>query len=92
MGGFFNQTKIDDLPQLDDYQIANKACCVTKSLAYEIFRFTSQQTGFPFRDPELMKRSEYENLNEHQMRPFNEFAIKLMRRFKQLKEENEGNE
>ena len=82
---FFKDTKVDDLPQLDDYQVDDVACCQTKKLAYEIFRLAAATKGFPYNDPELMKRSEHENLNVHQMRPFNEAAIKIMRKFGKLK-------
>lgn len=86
---FFNDVKVDDLPQLDDYQIDDKACCQTKKLAYEIFRLAASTKGFPYNDPELMKRSENENLNVHQMRPYNELAIKIMRKFGKLRQEME---
>ena len=84
---FFQNVKVDDLPTLDAYQIDDKTCCQTKRLAYELFRLAAANKGFPFQDPELMKRSENENLNVHQMRPFNEMAIKIMRKFGKLKEE-----
>ena len=80
----FSDIKTDDLPQLEDYQIADIACCQTKKLAYEIFRLAAATKGFPYNDPELMKRSQYENLNVHQMRPYNELAIKIMRKFNKL--------
>jgi hypothetical protein len=79
--GFFSDIKADDLPTLDDFQVDDKACCQTKRLAYELFRMAAENKGFPFNDPELMKRSQFENLNVHQMRPFNEMAIKIMRKF-----------
>lgn len=82
----FQNVKTDDLPQLDDYQIDDIACCQTKKLAYEIFRLAAATKGFPYNDPELMKRSQNENLNVHQMRPYNELAIKIMRKFEKLKE------
>ena len=84
MTSFFNDTKTDDLPNLADYQVDDVACCQTKKLAYELFRFAAKQQGFSFNDPELMKRSENENLNVHQMRPYNELAIKIMRKFGKL--------
>lgn len=80
----FNDTKTDDLPTLDDYQIADVACCQTKKLAYELFRLAADTKGFPYNDPELMKRSISQNLNVHQMRPYNELAIKIMRKFGKL--------
>jgi hypothetical protein len=82
---FFQDTKVDDLANLDDYQVDDVACCQTKKLAYEIFRLAAATKGFPYNDPELMKRSEHENLNVHQMRPYNELAIKIMRKFGKLK-------
>lgn len=82
----FQNVKTDDLPKLDDYQIDDIACCQTKKLAYEIFRLAAETRGFPYNDPELMKRSQNENLNVHQMRPYNELAIKIMRKFEKLKE------
>ena len=85
MVGFFQDTKTDDLEKLDDFQIDDVACCQTKKLAYEIFRLAAQTKGFPYNDPELMKRSQNENLNVHQMRPYNELAIKIMRKFGRLK-------
>ena len=87
MTSFFNDTKVDDLPQKDDYRIDDLACCQTKKLAYELFKLASETKGFPYNDPELMKRSIHENLNVHQMRPYNEMAIKIMRKFGKLKEE-----
>ena len=81
----FQNVKTDDLPKLDDYQIDDIACCQTKKLAYEIFRLAAETKGFPYNDPELMKRSQNENLNVHQMRPYNELAIKIMRKFDKLK-------
>jgi hypothetical protein len=86
---FFEEVKTDDLPKLNSDQVDRKACCVTKQLAYELFRFASQQQGFPFNDPELMKRCQDEQLNVYQMRPYNEMAIKIMRKFKRLKEEDD---
>jgi hypothetical protein len=86
---FFEEVKTDDLPKLNADQVDRKACCVTKQLAYELFRFASQQQGFPFNDPELMKRCQDEQLNVYQMRPYNEMAIKIMRKFKRLKEEDD---
>ena len=83
--GFFQDTKTDDLPKLDDFQIDDVACCQTKKLAYELFRLAAETKGFPYNDPELMKRSQHENLNVHQMRPYNELAIKIMRKFGRLK-------
>ena len=83
---FFSDTKTDDLPQLDDYRIDDKACCQTKKLAYEIFRLAASTKGFPYNDPELMKRSQYENLSVHHMRPYNALAIKIMRKFGKLTE------
>lgn len=81
---FFRDTKTDDLPTLDDYQIHDIACCQTKKLAYELFRLAADTKGFPYNDPELMKRSLSQNLNVHQMRPYNELAIKIMRKFGKL--------
>jgi hypothetical protein len=86
---FFNDTKTDDLPTLDDYRIDDVACCQTKKLAYELFKLASETKGFPYNDPELMKRSINQNLNVHQMRPYNELAIKIMRKFGKLKEDKE---
>ncbi len=85
MVGFFHDVKAEDLPKLDDYQLDDKACCQTKKLAYELFKFAAANKGFPFNDPELMKRAESQNLNVHQMRPYNELAIKIMRKFGKLK-------
>lgn len=85
MTSFFTDTKADDLPKLDDYQVDDIACCQTKKLAYEIFRLAAATKGFPYNDPELMKRSINQNLNVHQMRPYNELAIKIMRKFGKLK-------
>jgi len=82
--GFFQDTKTDDLPTLDDFQIDDTACCQTKKLAYELFRMAASTQGFPYNDPELMKRSQNENLNVHQMRKYNEMAIKIMRKFGKL--------
>ena len=82
---FFQDTKTDDLPNLSDFEIDDVACCQTKKLAYEIFRLAAATKGFPYNDPELMKRSENGNLNVHQMRPYNELAIKIMRKFGKLK-------
>jgi hypothetical protein len=87
MTSFFNDTKIEDLPSLDDYRIEDKACCQTKKLAYELFRMASETKGFPYNDPELMRRSLGQNLNAHQMRPYYELAIKIMRKFGKLKME-----
>lgn len=87
--GFFTDVKSDDLQPLDDYQLNDKACCQTKKLAYELFKFAASNKGFPFNDPELMKRAESQNLNVHQMRPYNELAIKIMRKFGRLKQMNE---
>jgi hypothetical protein len=84
---FFKDTKVDDLPTLDDYQVEDVACCQTKKLAYEIFRLAAATKGFPYGDPELMKRSQGENLNAHMMRPYYELAIKIMRKFGKLKNE-----
>jgi hypothetical protein len=84
MTSFFSDTKTDDLPNLADYQIDDVACCQTKKLAYELFKLVSENKGFPFNDPELMKRSLNQNLNVHQMRPYNELAIKIMRKFGKL--------
>lgn len=84
---FFNDTKTDDLPTKNDAEIDNIACCQTKKLAYELFKLASETKGFPYNDPELMKRSINQNLNIYQMRPFNELAIKIMRKFGKLKEE-----
>jgi hypothetical protein len=81
---FFRDTKTDDLSTLDDYQIHDIACCQTKKLAYELFRLAADTKGFPYNDPELMKRSQSQNLNVHQMRPYNEMAIKIMRKFDKL--------
>ena len=86
---FFEGVKVDDLPNLDPDRVNRKACCVTKQLAYELFRFAAKQQGFPFNDPELMKRCEEEKLNVYQMRPYNEMAIMIMRKFKRLKEEED---
>lgn len=85
MVGFFQDTKTDDLPKLDDFQIDDVACCQTKKLAYELFRLAAETQGFPYNDPELMKRSQNQNLNVHQMRKYNEMAIKIMRKFGKLK-------
>ena len=85
MTSFFNDTKVEDLPSLDDFRIDDVACCQTKKLAYELFKLASETKGFPYNDPELMKRSIYQNLNVHQMRPYNELAIKIMRKFDKLK-------
>jgi hypothetical protein len=84
MTSFFKDTRTQDLPKMDDYQVNDIACCQTKKLAYEIFKLAAQTKGFPYNDPELMKRSEHENLNVHQMRPYNELAIKIMRKFERL--------
>jgi hypothetical protein len=81
---FFKDVKTDDLPTLDDYQISDVACCQTKKLAYELFRMAAETKGFPYNDPELMRRSDNENLNVHQMRPYNEMAIKIMRKLGKL--------
>jgi hypothetical protein len=86
---FFKDTKVDDLPTLDDYQVEDVACCQTKKLAYEIFRLAAATKGFPYGDPELMKRSQGENLNAHMMRPYYELAIKIMRKFGKLKEKDD---
>lgn len=85
MNNFFEDTKTEDLKQLDDYQIEDIACCQTKKLAYEIFKLAAETKGFPYNDPELMKRSIIMNLNSHMMRPYNELAIKIMRKFEKLK-------
>jgi len=84
MTSFFEDVKTEDLKQLDDIQLNEKACCQTKMLAYELFRLAAENKGFPFNDPELMKRSQTRNLNVHQMRPYNELAIKIMRKFGKL--------
>lgn len=68
------------------YQVNFKTCYQTKKLVYEIFKLAADTKGFPYNDPELMKRAHEQKLNEHQMRPYNELAIKLMRRFRQLNE------
>jgi hypothetical protein len=88
MTSFFNDTKIDDLPTKNDAEIDHIACCQTKKLAYEIFRLAAETKGFPYNDPELMKRSINQNLNIYQMRPYNELAIKIMRKFGKLKVED----
>ena len=87
MTTFFNDTKTEDLPPLEDYRVEDIACCQTKKLAYEIFKLAADTKGFPYNDPELMNRSTHQNLNAHQMRPYYELAIKIMRKFGKLKEE-----
>lgn len=82
--GFFDDTRKEDLPSKNDFEIDDISCCQTKKLAYELFRMAAATQGFPYNDPELMKRSKYENLNVHQMRPYNEMAIKIMRKFGKL--------
>jgi hypothetical protein len=84
MTSFFRDTKTEDLSTLDDYQVDDVACCQTKKLAYEIFKLAAETKGFPYNDPELMRRSENQNLNVHQMRPYYELAIKIMRKFGKL--------
>jgi len=81
---FFEGVKVEDLKGLDDPDLDQKACCQTRKLAYELFRMAAQTKGFPYNDPELMKRSQDERLNVYQMRPFNEMAIKIMRKFGKL--------
>jgi len=89
MPRFFSDIKVDDLPGLQDHEIDDIACCQTKKLAYEIFKLAAETKGFPYNDPELMRRSEVGNLNIHQMRPYNVLAIKIMRKFEKLKKNDE---
>jgi|SRR5215211_4853004 len=92
MQRFFADIRVDDLPGLQDHEIDDIACCQTKRLAYEIFKLAASTSGFPYNDPELMKRSEIGNLNIHQMRPYNVFAIKIMRKLEKLKKNDEMKE
>jgi hypothetical protein len=50
----------------------------------KFFKLAVDTKGFPYNDPELMKRAENHNLNHHQMRPYNVLAIKIMRKFGKL--------
>jgi hypothetical protein len=73
-----------------DKNIQEKGMLSNQKISLCDFQLAADTKGFPYNDSELMKRAHEQKLNEHQMRPYNEFAIKLMRRFKQLKEqENE---
>lgn len=78
---FFEDVDTTDLQKMTSAQITDTACCETKRLAMTIFNFCRQNQDFPYNDLEIIQRAEIYNLTDDQMKPYNELAIKLMRKF-----------
>lgn len=69
---------------MTDAEIKDMACCETKKLAKELYQFGLDMSLYPYTDPEIIRRAQNWNLTDAQMKPFNLFAIKLMRKMDKI--------